>query len=31
LYNGAAYQGLKQDYDPDGRLPDLYAKCVRGR
>jgi FAD/FMN-containing dehydrogenase len=29
LYNGAAYQALKQEYDPEGRLPDLYAKCVR--
>jgi FAD/FMN-containing dehydrogenase len=31
LYNGAAYRELKSEYDPDGRLPDLYAKCVRGR
>ncbi|MGH3436527.1 MAG: FAD-binding protein [Sciscionella sp.] len=30
LYNGAAYQRLKKEYDPDGRLPDLYTKCVRG-
>jgi FAD/FMN-containing dehydrogenase len=29
LYNGTAYQALKQEYDPEGRLPDLYAKCVR--
>jgi FAD/FMN-containing dehydrogenase len=29
LYNGTAYQALKQKYDPQGRLPDLYAKCVR--
>jgi FAD/FMN-containing dehydrogenase len=31
LYNGPAYQVLKNGYDPEGRLPDLYAKCVRGR
>ncbi len=31
LYNGDEYRKLKQRYDPDGRLPDLYAKCVRGR
>jgi FAD/FMN-containing dehydrogenase len=31
LYNGAAYRDLKKTYDPDGRLPDLYAKCVRNR
>jgi FAD/FMN-containing dehydrogenase len=31
LYNGDAYRGLKKEYDPDGRLPDLYTKCVRGR
>jgi len=29
LYNGTAYQALKKQYDPAGRLPDLYAKCVR--
>jgi len=29
LYNGDAYRPLKKEYDPDGRLPDLYAKCVR--
>jgi FAD/FMN-containing dehydrogenase len=28
-YNGPAYRALKQTYDPDGRLPDLYEKCVR--
>src|SRR5690606_7957384 len=26
----SAYQRLKKEYDPDGRLPDLYDKCVRG-
>jgi FAD/FMN-containing dehydrogenase len=31
LYNGDVYQKLKQTYDPAGRLPDLYAKCVRNR
>jgi FAD/FMN-containing dehydrogenase len=25
-YNGAAYRAVKQRYDPDGRLPDLYTK-----
>jgi FAD/FMN-containing dehydrogenase len=30
-YNGAQYQLLKKEYDPDGRLLDLYAKCVQGR
>ena len=30
-YNGPAYEVLKKEYDPDGRLLDLYAKCVRGR
>jgi FAD/FMN-containing dehydrogenase len=29
LYGGAAYRGLKQRYDPAGRLLDLYDKCVR--
>lgn len=29
LYNGADYAGLKETYDPQGRLLDLYAKCVR--
>jgi FAD/FMN-containing dehydrogenase len=28
-YNGAAYRALKRTYDPAGRLPDLYDKCVR--
>ncbi|MDU0290244.1 FAD-binding oxidoreductase [Saccharothrix longispora] len=27
-YNGPEYRKLKERYDPDGRLPDLYAKCV---
>jgi len=26
--DGEAYRQLKRDYDPKGRLPDLYAKCV---
>jgi FAD/FMN-containing dehydrogenase len=30
-YNGPGYAVLKADYDPDGRLSDLYDKCVRGR
>jgi FAD/FMN-containing dehydrogenase len=29
-YNGPAYRKLKERYDPDGRLPDLYSK-VMGR
>jgi FAD/FMN-containing dehydrogenase len=28
IYNRAAYERLKQKYDPAGRLKDLYAKCV---
>jgi FAD/FMN-containing dehydrogenase len=31
LYNGDAYWGLKKQYDPNGRLLDLYAKCVQRR
>jgi len=31
LYNGAAYAELKRSYDADGRLADLYEKCVRGK
>jgi FAD/FMN-containing dehydrogenase len=31
LYGGSVYERLKKTYDPDGRLLDLYAKCVRGR
>ncbi|MBV9313530.1 MAG: FAD-binding oxidoreductase [Pseudonocardia sp.] len=30
-YNGPEYHAVKQVYDPDGRLPNLYDKCVRGR
>jgi FAD/FMN-containing dehydrogenase len=30
-YNGQAYATVKKAYDPDGRLPDLYDKCVRMR
>ena len=29
-YGGAEYAALKERYDPDHRLPDLYAKTVRG-
>ena len=29
-YNGAEYAELKRAYDPQGRLADLYSKCVRG-
>ena len=28
LYNKTRYDELKNRYDPDGRFPDLYAKCV---
>lgn len=28
LYDKACYDELKSRYDPDGRFPDLYAKCV---
>jgi FAD/FMN-containing dehydrogenase len=31
LYNGPAYEVVKKTYDPDARLLDLYAKCVRQR
>jgi FAD/FMN-containing dehydrogenase len=31
LYNGPAYDVLKQSYDGEGRLLDLYAKCVQRR
>jgi FAD/FMN-containing dehydrogenase len=28
IYNGKAYKRLKEKYDPEGRLKDLYQKCV---
>lgn len=28
LYGGARYLDVKRRYDPQGRLPDLYDKCV---
>lgn len=28
LYNRPAYEALKRKYDPQGRLKDLYTKCV---
>jgi FAD/FMN-containing dehydrogenase len=31
LYNGPVYRDLKARYDPEGRLLDLYAKCVQAR
>lgn len=31
LYGGESYQLVKKRYDPDGRLPDLYAKAVKRR
>ncbi len=31
IYGGDAYQRLKDRYDPDRALGQLYAKCVRGR
>ncbi|TAL25791.1 MAG: FAD-binding oxidoreductase, partial [Frankiales bacterium] len=30
-YGGPVYERLKKTYDPDGRLLDLYAKCVQSR
>ena len=30
-YDGPSYFALKQQYDPQGRLLDLYAKCVHRR
>ena len=29
LYGGEAYRAAKRVHDPEGRLPDLYAKAVR--
>lgn len=31
LYGGDAYAAVKKNYDPAGRLPDLYAKAVGRR
>lgn len=30
-YDGQTYRKLKEAYDPNGRFPDLYAKCVRNQ
>jgi FAD/FMN-containing dehydrogenase len=30
-YDGETYRQLKDTYDPDGRLPDLYSKVVRNQ
>jgi FAD/FMN-containing dehydrogenase len=30
-YNGEEYEALKQRYDGDGRLANLYDKCVRAK
>ena len=30
-YDGETYRKLKAVYDPNGRLPDLYSKCVRNQ
>ena len=30
-YDGPSYKALKAKYDPEGALPDLYQKTVRGR
>ena len=29
LYDGVEYFRLKRKYDPEGRLRNLYEKCVR--
>ena len=31
LYGGETYRAVKQRYDPDSRLLDLYEKAVQGR
>ena len=31
LYGGDVYRAVKQRYDPDSRLLDLYAKAVQRR
>jgi FAD/FMN-containing dehydrogenase len=31
IYNRPAYEAVKRRYDPEGRLGDLYAKCVLRR
>lgn len=31
IYNGDTYEQVKKTYDPDGRLLDLYDKCVGRR
>jgi FAD/FMN-containing dehydrogenase len=31
IYGGETYRELKRRYDPEGRLGQLYAKCVRER
>lgn len=31
LYGGETLAKVKQKYDPDGRLPDLYTKAVKRR
>jgi hypothetical protein len=28
IYNKPAYEALKSRHDPDGRLKDLFSKCV---
>ena len=30
-YDGETYRKLKASYDPHGRVPDLYSKCVRNQ
>jgi FAD/FMN-containing dehydrogenase len=31
IYGGDSYRQLKEKYDPQGRFPDLYEKCVLRR